>query len=31
MPHEIRFDVRGDLYIAERDNHLVRKVDMKTG
>ncbi len=31
MPHEIRFDARGDLYIAERDNHVVRKVDMKTG
>jgi streptogramin lyase len=31
MPHELRFDKRGDLYIAERDNHVVRKVDMKTG
>jgi sugar lactone lactonase YvrE len=31
MPHEIRFDAKGDLYIAERDNHVVRKVDMKTG
>jgi sugar lactone lactonase YvrE len=31
MPHEIRFDRRGDLYIAERDNHVIRKVDMKTG
>jgi len=31
MPHEIRFDARGDLYIAERDNHVIRKVDMKTG
>jgi streptogramin lyase len=31
MPHELRFDGRGDLYIAERDNHVVRKVDMKTG
>jgi sugar lactone lactonase YvrE len=30
MPHELRFDSRGDLYIAERDNHVVRKVDMKT-
>ncbi len=31
MPHELRFDAKGDLYIAERDNHVVRKVDMKTG
>jgi len=31
MPHEIRFDRRGDLYIAERDNHVIRKIDMKTG
>lgn len=31
MPHELRFDSRGDLYIAERDNHVIRKVDMKTG
>src|SRR5262249_41754267 len=31
MPHEIQFDSRGNLYIAERDNHVVRKVDAKTG
>jgi len=31
MPHEIQFDARGMLYIAERDNHVVRKVDMQTG
>ncbi|HEY6393120.1 MAG TPA: hypothetical protein VIX89_17700, partial [Bryobacteraceae bacterium] len=31
MPHELRFDFKGDLYIAERDNHVIRKVDMKTG
>src|ERR1700681_1939602 len=31
MPHELRFDTRGDIYIAERDNHVIRKVDMKTG
>ncbi len=30
-PHELLFDSKGDLYIAERDNHVVRKVDMKTG
>ena len=31
MPHEIQFDTAGNLYIAERDNHVVRKVDRKTG
>ena len=31
MPHEIAFDSRGHLYIAERDNHVVRKVDGATG
>jgi streptogramin lyase len=31
MPHELRFDPDGDLYIAERDNHVIRKIDMKTG
>ena len=31
MPHEIQFDRSGNLYIAERDSHVVRKVDMKTG
>jgi streptogramin lyase len=31
MPHELQFDARGDLYIAERDNHVVRKVDRTTG
>lgn len=31
MPHEIAFDARGHLYIAERDNHVVRKVDGRTG
>jgi streptogramin lyase len=31
MPHELRFDRRGDLYIAERDSHVVRKVDRATG
>ncbi len=30
MPHEIAFDARGNLYIAERDNHVVRKVDRAT-
>jgi sugar lactone lactonase YvrE len=31
MPHEIQFDARGHLYIAERDNHVIRKVDGGTG
>ena len=31
MPHEIQFDEDGDLYIVERDNHVVRKVDMQSG
>lgn len=30
-PHELVFDKNGDLYIAERDNHVIRKVNMKTG
>jgi DNA-binding beta-propeller fold protein YncE len=31
MPHEIQFDAGGNLYIAERDNHVIQKVDAKTG
>lgn len=30
MPHEIVFDREGHLYIAERDSHVVRKVDART-
>ena len=30
-PHELVFDGKGDLYFAERDNHVIRKVEMKTG
>jgi streptogramin lyase len=30
LPHEIRFDAKGDLYIVDMANHAVRKVDMKT-
>src|SRR3984957_3239364 len=30
-PHEIQFDSAGNIYIAERDNHVVRKVEAKTG
>lgn len=31
MPHEIAFDARGHLYIAERDNHVVRRIDAASG
>ena len=31
LPHEIQFDAAGNLYIAERDSHVIRKVDGKTG
>lgn len=31
MPHEIVFDAAGHLYIVERDNHVVRRVDATTG
>ena len=31
MPHEIRFDAAGDLFVAERDNHVIRKVTRRTG
>jgi hypothetical protein len=30
MPHEIQFDSAGHLYIAERDNHVIRKVNART-
>ena len=30
MPHELRFDGRGDLFVVERDSHVVRKIDMRT-
>lgn len=31
MPHEIQFDRAGHLYIAERDSHVIRKVDAANG
>jgi sugar lactone lactonase YvrE len=31
MPHEIQFDAAGHLYIAERDSHVVRRVDARSG
>src|SRR5438093_2205540 len=30
-PHEVRFDSKGDLFVAERDSHVVRYVDLKSG
>jgi streptogramin lyase len=30
-PYEIRFDKGGNLFIVERMNHIVRRVDAKTG
>lgn len=30
-PYEVRFDREGDLFFVERLNHLVRRVNMKTG
>jgi sugar lactone lactonase YvrE len=30
MPHEIQFDSGGNFYVAERDNHVIRRVDAKT-
>ncbi len=30
-PHEVRFDSKGNLYVVERDNAIVRRVEMKSG
>ncbi len=30
LPHELRFDRQGDLYIVDMGNHAVRKVDLRT-
>ena len=30
-PHEVRFDRAGNMFIAERDAHVVRHVEMKSG
>jgi len=30
-PHEIRFDTSGHLFVVERDAHVVRRVDARTG
>src|SRR5215467_12951868 len=29
-PHELRFDTNGNIYIAERDNHTIRFIDIKS-
>jgi DNA-binding beta-propeller fold protein YncE len=29
-PHEFRFDKAGNIYVAERDNHVVRRIDAAT-
>ncbi|MFA6543881.1 MAG: hypothetical protein WCS99_05625 [Limisphaerales bacterium] len=31
LPHEIRFDTQGNLYIVDMGNNAVRKVNLKTG
>jgi sugar lactone lactonase YvrE len=30
-PHELRFDRDGHLFIVERDNHIIRRIDARTG
>src|SRR5215469_9383212 len=29
-PHEVRFDSKENIYVAERDNHVVRYIDMRS-
>jgi hypothetical protein len=31
MPHELRFDRQGNIFVAERDNHVVRRIEARTG
>jgi sugar lactone lactonase YvrE len=30
-PYEVRFDKAGDIYLVEMQNHIVRRIDAKTG
>ena len=30
-PHEVRFDTQGNMLVAERDAHVIRKIDGRTG
>jgi DNA-binding beta-propeller fold protein YncE len=31
VPHEVRFDRAGNMYVVERDTHVVRHIEMRTG
>lgn len=31
LPHEIRFDRAGNMYVADMGNHAIRKIDTKSG
>ena len=31
LPHEIRFDAKGNIFIADTGNNVVRRIDAKTG
>ncbi len=31
LPHEIRFDAEGNLYVADMANHAIRRIDARTG
>lgn len=31
LPHELRFDTAGNLYVVDMTNNAVRKIDMKSG
>jgi DNA-binding beta-propeller fold protein YncE len=31
QPHELHFDSKGNLFVVERDNYVVRRIDAKTG